>query len=430
MNKHIGQFIRSGKTPRVSMEKLTWDYKLGGLRLPNLQKHYLAAQIRLVSFLFERENVPPWVSIGMYALKENVPADFIYKWTPTTISRRTDNPVLTHVIKMWHEVQKNIGLKNIFSPKTSLKQNELIPMSVDNKILETWHQKGIRHLEDCYKDGCLMSFEDLRRKYDLSSRNFFCYLQLRSFLKSALGPEMTLPMLGDLERLLHEGNTPRLISKVYSLLMDNAPKPGLHKSREKWESDLGVTIGTELWAELCQKSLTATLNSRYRLTYYNFLHQTYLTPQKLHKYKPEISNLCFRWNIEEGSFLHCTWLCTKLNTFWHDFSDIIRKLLGLHLPIDPQTCLLGDTTNIDARLRKAQKRFLSLALCVARKCIAIMWKSDSQLSIGRWVSEMKSCAPLEKITYTLRNDYNTFTEMWQPYLAYMDTLPASMVDGL
>ena len=57
-------------------------------------------------------------------------------------------------------------------------------------------------------------------------------------------------MLNDLEGLLHEGNAPRLISKVYSLLMEDAPKPGLHKSREKWESDLGVTIGTELWSEL------------------------------------------------------------------------------------------------------------------------------------------------------------------------------------
>ncbi|KAL7372002.1 hypothetical protein ABVT39_008308 [Epinephelus coioides] len=150
----------------------------------------------------------------MYALKENVPADFIYKWTPTTIFRRTDNPVLTHIIKMWHEVRKKIGLKNIFSPKTPLKQNELIPMSVDNKILETSHQKGIRHLEDCYKDGCLMSFEDLRRKYDLSSRIFFCYLQLRSFLKSVLGPEMTLPMLSDLERLLHEDKIMAALQRI------------------------------------------------------------------------------------------------------------------------------------------------------------------------------------------------------------------------
>ncbi len=53
---------------------------------------------------------------------------------------------------------------------------------------------------------------------------------------------MTLPVLSDLEKLLYEGSTPRFISKVYSLLIGEALKPGLHRSREKWESDLGVTI--------------------------------------------------------------------------------------------------------------------------------------------------------------------------------------------
>lgn len=57
-------------------------------------------------------------------------------------------------------------------------------------------------------------------------------------------------MINDLEGLLHGGNTPHLISKVYSLLMDDAPKPGLYKPREKWESGLGVTMGAELWSEL------------------------------------------------------------------------------------------------------------------------------------------------------------------------------------
>lgn len=60
-------------------------------------------------------------------------------------------------------------------------------MSLDFKIPKIWHQKGVGYLEDCYEIGSLMSFEDLRRKYELSS------LTVRSFLS-------------DLERLLHEGN--------------------------------------------------------------------------------------------------------------------------------------------------------------------------------------------------------------------------------
>ncbi|KAF3843699.1 hypothetical protein F7725_002548, partial [Dissostichus mawsoni] len=32
---------------------------------------------------------------------------------------------------------------------------------------------------------------------------------------------------------------------------------------------------------------------------------------KRHRSKPELSEMCFRCGIEVGSFLHCTWLCTK-----------------------------------------------------------------------------------------------------------------------
>ncbi|KAF3859145.1 hypothetical protein F7725_021544, partial [Dissostichus mawsoni] len=60
----------------------------------------------------------------------------------------------------------------------------------------------------------------------------------RSFLRANLGPGMTLPVLTDVEKQLHEGN-------------------------------------------------------------------------KLHRSKPELSEMCFRCGIEVGSFLHCTWLCTK-----------------------------------------------------------------------------------------------------------------------
>lgn len=58
-----------------------------------------------------------------------------------------------------------------------------------------------------------------------------------------LGPEMTLPALSAVERLLHKGATSGFISKMYVQLRDGGLKIGLHKSRERWESHLNTTIG-------------------------------------------------------------------------------------------------------------------------------------------------------------------------------------------
>ena len=139
-------------------------------------------------------------------------------------------------------------------------------------------------------------------------------------------------------------------------------------------------------------------------------------------YKPEISDLCFRCGTEEGSFVHCTWQCTKVKTFWWDICDTLTKILDRPFPLDPEVCLLGNFTSISRRLRRHQIKFIEVALGVARKCISITWKSDSLLPIARWFSEMNSCVPLEKITYSLRNVPDTFLKIWQPYLDYIETV--------
>ena len=59
-----------------------------------------------------------------------------------------------------------------------------------------------------------MSFEHLKRKYNLPNQTFFCCLQLRSSMRANMGPEITLPVMNDVERFLYEGNTDKFISKM------------------------------------------------------------------------------------------------------------------------------------------------------------------------------------------------------------------------
>ena len=116
--------------------------------------------------------------------------------------------------------------------------------------------------------------------------------------------------------------------------------------------------------------------------------------------------MCFRCGTEEGSFLHCTWQCIKVRTFWYDFCDTLAKIIDAPFPMDPELCLLGNFTSISANLRRHKIKFVEVALGVARKCIAITWKSDSPVPIARWFSEMNSCVPLEKVTNLIGESRN------------------------
>lgn len=54
-----------------------------------------------------------------------------------------------------------------------------------------------------------------------------------------------------------------------------------NKPQLNWEQDLGISTDGEAWSELCKEGITSYLNSRYRLTPFNFLHQVYFTPSRL-----------------------------------------------------------------------------------------------------------------------------------------------------
>ena len=47
----------------------------------------------------------------MYDLDEEIKSDFIYKWNPKSIISKTKNPLTIHLIRLWYEVHKIIGVK-------------------------------------------------------------------------------------------------------------------------------------------------------------------------------------------------------------------------------------------------------------------------------------------------------------------------------
>jgi len=115
------------------------------------------------------------------------------------------------------------------------------------------------------------------------------------------------------EHLCHAGQPLfRTISRVYTALLSTLFIQNMDRSRFKLEKDLGITIEEQLWRNLCRDGVISTLSARYRLIEFNFLHQLYITPHKLHKYNSNISPLCFRCDTEEGTFLHSTWQCSNL----------------------------------------------------------------------------------------------------------------------
>lgn len=428
LNRLIRKFIWRGKTPRVSLKKLTLDYSQGGLQLPNFMFYYWASQARFLAQMFDREPCPSWLNIEKTEIKEETPIDLVYKWDIKLVKKETDNPLIIHLVQTWGKLQQLFGHEHFLTCKTPLWRNGLLPHFLNSKHFSEWSKKGILRLQHCYKDGVFMSFEQMKQEYDLSNKDFLGYLQLRDFIRTNSKYKWNLPTMTPMERFFHSDQPlQKIISNMYTALRANQSVSELDKSKIKWEQELGLTIDASLWTDLCKDSVTSTLNSRYRLIQYNFLHQLYITPSKLHRFNPKISPLCFRCGSVEGTFLHCTWTCPKVIPFWQKVCSIISEINGKTFPVEPEVCLLGDFTNADFRNKYALK-LTEIMLITAKKCIALKWKSDTPIPVGMWLSELKSCVPLEKITYKLKNNTKVFYKTWQPFIDYVKDFPLEQIE--
>ena len=417
LNKNVRKFLWKGKMARISLEKLTWKFNQGGLQLPNFMSYYKANQLRFIAYCFN-ENKPAWIKIELDKIGESTSEEFIYKWEPKWIQGKEESFILKHLIEIWNMVNVDVETKKSLLAQRPLFQNRLIPFTIGNQLLHDWIQKGIKYVGDCFQGGILMTFEQLKNKYKISDNTLFCYFQLRAYLKEKLGQTILLPKPNEIEILIHKGTIKKFTSCMYNLIQEQMIKEGIHKSRQKWESNLDIKIEEVKWSRLLFDSVTNTINVRLRLVQYNFLHQLYITPQKINRFNSNLSAHCFRCNQEIGTFLHSTWSCSKVQPFWNNLRAVLEQITHIQLPHSPTLFLLSDIegSELKSKLNKYQIEFLKIALAVAKKTIAVSWKLDSPLSIERWKSEIVSCIPLEKITYNLRNKYDTFRRIWSPYL--------------
>ena len=87
-----------------------------------------------------------------------------------------------NTLKIWSVVRKKLKLPMTISRAMRIASNsEFLPARLDRGF-ERWREMGIVVLDQLFEGGVLMSFEQLKEKYELPNRDFYRYLQIRHYL--------------------------------------------------------------------------------------------------------------------------------------------------------------------------------------------------------------------------------------------------------
>jgi len=99
-------------------------------------------------------------------IKEECPTNILFTWDDKLIKTRTNNTMIIHSVQTWYKLWSPLEQGHFLPPKTPL-WGRLLSMCHQNNNFKTWADKGIKLLEHCFDGDALMSFEQLKIRYEL-----------------------------------------------------------------------------------------------------------------------------------------------------------------------------------------------------------------------------------------------------------------------
>lgn len=119
-------------------------------------------------------------------------------------------------------------------------------------------------------------------------------------------------------------------------------------------------------------------------------------------------------DVQEQIFFHLAWDCSEVE-YWRQVFEALAQMTALPLEPAPLTALLGYT----ALVAKPHRRFISLALMMAKCCVACRWGRGRAPKFKDWLSDLtycqeKLCSYAELLSLSSRP-----RDIWDPLKTYL-----------
>ncbi len=210
---------------------------------------------------------------------------------------------------------------------------------------------------------------------------------------------MSTPSLTELEQIMfNEELSTNKITLLYCKCV-NSSKESSESKRIAWGTDLQYDFSDSEWSEVCVRAQNLSINTRFKLLQYNWVMRTYITPEKLNKFNPNIPDACFRCQTYKGTYFHCVWECDVIRTFWQKVMTSISSIILKPIPVTPEICVLG-LVSVGISVSRHKIKMIDICLVLARRSIAFYWKKIEGPTIGHWLKDLSHCIVLEKLTYS------------------------------
>ncbi|KAF7244640.1 hypothetical protein EYD10_09237 [Varanus komodoensis] len=211
----------------------------------------------------------------------------------------------------------------------------------------------------------------------------------------------------------------KMIKRLYNFLLDRRMEDEqVKETMITWAQNFGYNIELEKWQKLWKRNIKITLATSYKENLYKMFYRWYLSPNRLAKMYPNMSNRCWKCKHKSGTFYHMWWTCDKAKKYWIKIHKWLEEMLQKPLTFKPEVFLLGIVPDDLSK----QAMYLTLHVTTAaRIAFAQHWKSEEPPTDELILKKILDCAEMDRLTLSLKEKEDTdFYQTWDSFYHWLE----------
>ena len=371
INDIIVNFVWNGRKPKIRLEALTLDKKLGGRKLVNVRNRDAAVKIKWVKRVVFDDN-PMLASLAYYHINTRIQNSLFWQCN----IKEADVTRLECRNEFWQSVVTDWAKLNYHEPTTSeeihsqiLWYNSLIKVNNQWLFNGALFDKGVIYVRDLLTNGVLMSCAEFNELYEMHCTQ----MEYNSMLDAI--PRQWRQSLGTSTRFqemdLTESNPIGMLEELeglekwakiaYEKLNENQ---AVILERQAWLNKiLGENIPTQLVHKAFLHVNKMCTVVKYRSFQYKLLHNAVICNDRLKHMGIVDSNRCTFCNAAKETISHLLVECSYVEKVWHKISKYLYETYQIVVNITKRNVFLSTIMMAEGH------QFLNLLIMIMKQKI-------------------------------------------------------------
>ena len=383
-------FLWDGKPDKIKRETIVQSYEDGGLKMIDFDIFIRTLKCSWIKRLSDPNNLGDWKKIYLNKLKKCGGLS-IFNTNMNVTDAKTmvkTSTFLNEIISSWANINFQDNINNISSQV--IWNNSLIRHNKKLIYYPKWKNAGIETIGQLYdyRYKLFLTFEQIKRKFNLSDSEFLTYYQILSSIpkqwKNKLKHEQIEPLSTNLYRLI-------IIKKNINKILTKMQVKAMHcttdiKSQKQWDKQFHDLN----WKDIYSMPHYCTIDTKLRAFQYKYNMRIYPTNQFLFKCKITSSSLCEFCNMDCETIEHLFWECQVVQAFWTGITNFIEAK-QISIKVNFQTASFG--TNIT----HAHKMSFNFIMLTAKYFIVKCKYTNVHPEIHHFINSLKQIEKIERI---------------------------------